>query len=94
MSWTPAPGATSYHVISGELPAVEDLENEYALGPVVCIEASSADTTTLGDEDTRVPTSGQAFFYLVEYEEGSGARSGFGTESAAKPRAPGAGACP
>lgn len=94
LSWTPAPGAASYHVISGELAGIANLENEYAMGSVVCIEASSPDTTTLGDEDTRIPSSGQAFFYLVEYEDSSGARSGFGTESAAKPRVPGAGGCP
>jgi hypothetical protein len=94
LTWTAAPGATSYQVISGELTGVVDLGNEYFLGPVICIEASSSDTTTLGDEDLRVPPSGGAFIYLVEYEDVTGARSGFGTESAAKPRVAGPGGCP
>lgn len=94
LNWTPVAGAPSYNVIAGELALITDSGNAYDLGPVVCIEAGSGDATTLGDEDARVPLSGQVFFYVVEFVDGGGPGSGYGTESAAKPRGVAAGACP
>ncbi len=48
----------------------------------------------MGSEDTELPSHGEAFFYLVEYNDGLA--SGYGTESAAKERfaPPGQGSCP
>ena len=44
-----------------------------------------------GSEDPQLPASTKAFFYLVEYFDGTA--SSYGTETASKPRAPGPGAC-
>ena len=91
VSWATVPGAESYDVIRGELDNVVETDVVINLGTVVCIEANSADESTLGAEDAELPTPGQAFFYLVEYFDGIS--STYGSESAGKPRAPGAGAC-
>ena len=62
-----------------------------SLGPVLCIEAASLDTTTAGMPDPVDPGSGEVFLYLVEYDDGLA--SGYGTESAGAPEVPGSGAC-
>ena len=62
------------------------------VGDVTCIASGLTAPTTLGHEDTVDPAAGEAFFYLVEYDDGG--RSSYGTVSASKPRAPRAGGCP
>jgi hypothetical protein len=81
------PDAESYDVIRGTLNGIAETDVVINLGSVVCIEVSSTDESTLGQEDDELPEPGQAFFYLVEYYDGSS--STYGTESAGKPRAPG-----
>ena len=48
--------------------------------------------TTADREDSENPAAGEAFFYLVEYNDGW-LHSSYGTETAAKPRVPANGAC-
>jgi hypothetical protein len=78
-------------VIRGELNNIVETGVVINLGNVVCIEANSVNTHTLGWEDGELPEPGQAFFYVVEYYDGIS--STYGSESAGKPRAPGAGDC-
>ena len=91
VSWAVVPDAESYDVIRGELNNVVETDVVINLGTVVCIEANSVDESTLGWEDGDVPNPGEAFFYVVEYDDGIS--STYGTESAGKPRAPGSGDC-
>ncbi len=90
-SWTEVPGALSYNVIRGTLGRIVETEVVIDLGTVICIEKDSQDTSTPGWEDAVLPISGEGFFYLVEYYDGN--TSSYGTESAQKQRAPGAGDC-
>ncbi len=91
LDWSAVAGAEGYHAIRGDLSAIATIGQTYDLGAVSCLEAGSLDTSTAGFEDSANPAPGEAFFYLVEYIAGEG--SGYGTESAAKPRVPAAGAC-
>ncbi len=81
----------SYDVIRGQLGQIVETQVVIDLGTVVCIENDSPDASTLGWEDAALPNPGEAFFYLVEYDDGTS--STYGTESADKPRAPGPGDC-
>ncbi len=82
----------SYDVIRGQLGQIVETQVVIDLGTVVCIENDSPDASTQGWEDAALPNPGEAFFYLVEYYDGT--YSSYGTESAGNPRAPGAGDCP
>ncbi len=89
--WNVVPGAQSYNVIRGNLSSIVDAGVVSSLGAVTCIEANSSNESTAGWEDAGLPSPGEAFFYLVEYFDGTS--SSYGTESADKPRAPGLGDC-
>jgi hypothetical protein len=84
LSWTAAPGALSYNVIRGRVGGLSEGVAEISLGETVCIEAGSPDTSTDGHEDAGVPTPGEAFFYVVEFE--AQGRSSYGAENVPKPR--------
>jgi hypothetical protein len=89
--WTTVPGAQSYDVIRGQVGNITETDVSFDLGQVVCIEADSLDETTAGWEDLELPAPGEAFFYLVQFDDGDA--STYGSDSAAKPRVPGPGAC-
>ncbi len=83
VSWTAVPGATDYDVIRGDLGTIQVIASTLDLGTVVCIEAASTNEDTVGDEDAGIPSPGQTYFYLVQYDD-----TGYGTESAPRPRQP------
>lgn len=91
VSWSDTPAVHSYDVIRGDLAEVAAAGVVISLGAVTCIENDSADESTLGGEDPELPVPGQAYFYLVEYFDGTS--SSYGTESADRPRAPASGDC-
>jgi len=91
LEWAPVPGALFYNAIRGELRNLHETANTIDLGPVVCLDSHSQNTNTWSKEDAGIPPPGEAFFYLVEYDEGWA--SGYGTESVGKPRVPGPGFC-
>ena len=91
LSWAPVPGALYYNVIRGRLSDVVRSPAFINLGSVTCIESHSLDTTTAGREDATQPPPGEAFFYLVEYNDGM--TSSYGSESAGLPHVPASGAC-
>jgi hypothetical protein len=91
VSWGAVPDALHYNVIRGRVADVVQAASFINLGPVVCIESASLDTNTTGNADAENPASGQVFFYLVEYDDGTA--SSYGSESARAPEVPGSGAC-
>ncbi len=91
LSWDAVAGASYYNVIRGRVGQLARTAAGYDLGHVICVRAQSTATDTSGDEDTTVPAVGEAFFYLVEYQDGL--HSGYGTETAAKPRIVASGDC-
>jgi hypothetical protein len=92
LSWTRWSGSQHYNVIRGTLDDIRDAGPVYDFGTVTCIEGASPNENTDGDEDADIPALGEVFVYLVEFDEG-GARSAYGTVSAAKARFPRAGDC-
>ncbi len=95
LSWGTVTGALHYDVIRGDLANLRASGSNIDLGPVVCIERQSLDTTTAGHEDRATPQPGKAFFYLVQFYDGV-EESSYGSESAGRARviAPGNGDCP
>jgi hypothetical protein len=88
VSWGAVPGASAYDVVRGDLGAIQVAGSTLDLGAVICVEASSPDLDTMGDEDPGIPAPGQVWFYLVQYDG-----TGYGTESAPRPRQPASGDC-
>jgi hypothetical protein len=91
LAWSQAPGSGSYNVIRGRLADLIVRDPAYDLGTVHCIESSSPNENTDGDEDADVPEPGEVFIYMVDY--GTTVRSAYGTVSADKPRFPRLGDC-
>jgi hypothetical protein len=84
VEWGEVPAARSYRVVRGDLASLADTGQVYDLGALACLASELAATTTAGLEDTSVPSPGESFFYLVEYDDGR--PSGYGTGSAARER--------
>jgi len=85
LEWDPVEGAQNYDVIRGNVANLKVQGSFIDLGDVTCIDRATPDNTTIGFEDTAVPAPGQVFFYVAQYFDGA-RESGYGTESAAKPR--------
>jgi hypothetical protein len=84
IAWDPVPGIRFYNVVRGGVGSLSDTGAVYDLGLVVCLASGAAATSTAGLEDAAVPSPGESFFYLVEYDDGR--PSGYGTGSAARER--------
>ncbi len=93
LTWPAIPEAISYDVVRGNTANLKDAGESIDLGPVACIRSGSTEPTTFGYEDAEFPLLGEAYFYLVAYDDAWGT-SGYGTASAAKPRIAGSGGCP
>jgi hypothetical protein len=86
LEWDAAPGASGYDVIAGDTGALAVQGDRVDLGAVrVLARAITATSWSEGAGDA--PPAGRAFFYLVQYHEGSG-RSGFGSETVPWEREP------
>lgn len=92
VDWTAVGGSAVYNVARTRLTEIVDTGAAFALGNVSCLESRSSDTTTAGFEDPVTPAAGEAFVYVVEYDDGD--RVSYGAESAVKPRIAGSGDCP
>jgi hypothetical protein len=92
--WAAVAGAIGYDVIRGHLGAMQAAGNETTLGNVDVLGRGVPDTALVESPETD-PASGQGFFYLVQQRTARGG-SGYGTESAPRPRVPSAcdGGCP
>lgn len=91
VAWDQVPGAIYYNVVRGNLADLAETDAAIELGSLTCVEAYSEDLSTAGNEELAIPEPGEAFFYLVEYNDGW--RSSYGTESAPKPRVATSGGC-
>ncbi len=91
LKWDAVPGASSYQVVRGSVGSLGEAGDNIDLGTVTCILPDSSATSTQGHEDADNPAPGEAFFYVAAYNDGSD--SGFGTETAPKPRIMTGGGC-
>jgi hypothetical protein len=89
---TTNPLATSYDFIRGDLSALSEGIGGVSVGSVVCLENDSVDTNTVGNEDTAIPTPGNAFFYLGRFNDTPGAGH-YGGSTLNRDRFPTAGDC-
>ena len=87
-SWTPVEHASGYEVIGGALENLIETEDTYDLGDVICV--ATPDEPMADWPGT--PSPGQVLFLLVQSI--NELDSGYGTESALKPRLPVSGGCP
>jgi penicillin amidase len=92
VSWNAIAGAVYYNVIRGNLSNLRDTGPSYDLGTATCIESESVSLDTYQYQDDEVPPPGEVFVYLAEYFDGLH-HSTYGSPSAAKPHATGAGGC-
>ena len=91
LTWEPVPRAISYRVIRGTLGGIRETDEWVELGTVSCIQPDSSATSTASHLDAEAPSPGQAFFYLVAYNDGQD--SGYGTNTAMKPLLSSGGEC-
>jgi hypothetical protein len=94
LSWAAVAGAIGYDVIRGDLQSIQAIDSVTSLGSVSVLARGAPDTALL-DASGVDPSVGQGFFYLIEQRTARGG-SGYGTESAPRPRVPSAcgGGCP
>jgi hypothetical protein len=90
VSWEPAYQAQHFDVIRGNLEQIRVDGSNFDLGAVICLETNATDDNTVGHDDSAVPAPGAAFFYLVQFYDGT-KESSYGERSAAKARVMGAG---
>jgi hypothetical protein len=91
LKWDAVPSALSYRVVRGNVASLREAGDFIDLGTVSCIQPESAATNTQGHEDAEIPHAGEAFFYVAAYNDGMD--SGYGTETAVKPRVVTGGGC-
>jgi hypothetical protein len=91
LQWPPVQGATSYRAIRGSVSSLQGSGEFIDLGTVACIQAGSPSTDTQAEPDAEIPPVGEAFFYLVSYNDGQD--SGYGSDTATKPRVKTGGGC-
>ncbi len=91
LTWPLVPGASTYQAIRGNVGSLSDAGAFIDLGTVSCIQPATGATNTLGKEDAEDPPLGEAYFYLVAYNDGRD--SGYGSDTATKPRVKTGGGC-
>jgi len=91
LRWDPVVGALSYRLVRGNVGSLREAGDFIDLGTVSCIQPDSSAASTVGHEDAEIPPLGQVFFYAVAYNDGRD--SGYGTDSASKPRMQSGGDC-
>jgi hypothetical protein len=84
-SWDVQAGAVHYDVVRGNLESLSVEGDEVNLGSVVCVESSSPDASTVGDEDSTLPEPGKVFFFLVQSYDGQ-VESAWGRDSEGRDR--------
>jgi hypothetical protein len=93
--WPAIAGALGYDVIRGDLSQVRVENRVLLLGSIEVLARGISGTFLSEGADALRPTTGQAFFYLIQARTERGGL-GYGTESAPWPRIPSAcdGGCP
>jgi hypothetical protein len=90
LRWDPVPGTVTYKVIRGKVGNLREAGDFIDLGTVSCVTSGSVDLAT-ERLDTENPSIGEVFFYMVSYNDGR--ESGYGSDTAAKPRIKTTGGC-
>ena len=90
--WSPVPGAVSYTMVRGMVSNLRDDADAIDLGAVACVQAGMAGADPTLREDRAVPEPGEAFCYLVAYDDGN-LSSTYGSSGATKPRTVSSGDC-
>jgi len=91
LRWEPVPGADSYKTIRGIAGSLHEAGSFIDLGSVSCVLPVTTDASTPARRDAEIPPLGKAYFYLVSYNDGLD--SGYGSDTASKPRLKTAGGC-
>jgi len=73
-----------YRGIRGDVRNLEDEGSTIGIGPVNCLDVGSNQPGIVNWSDTTTPPVGQAWFYLVEYDDGS--RSSYGSMQTGRER--------
>jgi subtilisin family serine protease len=90
---TENPLADSYDFIRGDLSSLSESAAGVNLGTVLCLENDSPDPDTIGgNEDTEMPSVGEAFFYLGRFNSVAGAGQ-YGGSSQNRDRSSSIGGC-
>ncbi|MDQ7007815.1 MAG: M14 family zinc carboxypeptidase [Acidobacteriota bacterium] len=94
VEWDAVPGGEGavYDVVRGDVASLGADASGVDLGPLLCIEDDSVDTSTADHPDGDSPSAGAGFFYLVRFELGL-SRGGWGSGSGGGTRS-GSGGCP
>jgi hypothetical protein len=91
LRWDSVPGADSYKMIRGTAASLREAGSFIDLGTVSCVHPDSPDASTTARRDAGIPPLGQAYFFLVSYNDGMD--SGYGSDTASKPRVKTSGGC-
>lgn len=83
LSWNAVPHADSYQMLRGELGGLRETGSFIDLGSVSCIYPNG-NLLVAERTDAEIPPVGSGYFYLVSYVQGTD--SGYGTDTANKPR--------
>jgi hypothetical protein len=96
ISWPAIQGATGYDVIRGVLSQVRRDNEVTNLGTVAVLARNTALTSLSESMTAPIPPVGETFFYLIQERTADRGATGWGSEPAPWPRAPGAceGGCP
>jgi hypothetical protein len=78
-------------MIRGTAASLREAGSFIDLGTVSCVHPDSPDASTTARRDAGIPPLGQAYFFLVSYNDGMD--SGYGSDTASKPRVKTAGGC-
>lgn len=93
LSWDTLAGPVRYDAIRGDVSRLGFVGAAVDLGPVVCLENDSPDTSTEGFPDSSVPVPGTAFFFLYRGTAGGADPGSWGSSSSGAPRQAGPGGC-
>jgi hypothetical protein len=92
VSWTAVSGAVYYNAVSGDVRNLRYGNNIIDLGAVNCLAAHSSQTSVTEPQSSS--PSGQALFYLVEYNDGRSSSYGSATSGMETVVTAAQGACP
>jgi hypothetical protein len=82
IDWNEVDGAVHYNVVRGDIGNLEESADAIRTGPLACLAARVP--PGIGQvTDASAPPLGNAFFYLVEYDDGL--PTSYGSPSGAKP---------
>ena len=67
LAWDAVLGALFYDAVRGKVSNLRDKLDFFHLGQLTCNAPNTIQRSTLGSEDSEIPTLGEAFFYLGRF---------------------------